>query len=349
MANYVPSNLLAAQVNLTGRFQAGEMRFRDPVVFKSLIRNQSLIMEEDYSTMRTREDRAVQLNFFNRTVRTLGTARSHTHTGSKGDTTLLTPSFSTKSDVFLSSLKQADKNKRTLQEMLNNELSNVIRNFADGAELLASTFLFSNRSGVNGVTQEGSFDGTNDVFEIAVADEARAVQISRMVMDILKYQGMSFDIYCDSISFNKFEYLRAQGSSNDTNTEFQFTNGSLTFYHASDLNALVAPLGTGAYSKGFWLVVPSGMAAAFDWIPKQNREGVASTSIGGVAEYGNIINPIDGLSYAVHKTWTGADGSSTNGYTQDVNESVEVSIDYSFESAPLTTANETVIQAFGIV
>lgn len=349
MANYVASNLKNAQANIAGAFQAGELRFRDPVVFKSLLANQPLIMEDDYDSLRTREDRDVEINFFNRTSRALGTGRSHTHSGTKGDTTIITPSFATKNDDFYTSLKQADKNKRTLQEMFNNELRNTIANFAEGLEVLASDYLFNNRSGVNGVTQEGTFDATEDVFEIASANSDRAIQITRMVMDILKYQGMAFDIYCDSISFNKFEYLRSQGSANSANTEFQFTNGSLSFYHSPDMNANVATLKAGAYTNGFWLAVPKGMAVSLDWIPRQNREGISSTTIGGVAEYGNIINPVDGLTYAVHKIWTGADETANNGYTQDVKEDVEVSIDVSFEHAPLTNAGETPIQAFAIV
>jgi hypothetical protein len=91
------------------------------------------------------------------------------------------------------------------------------------------------------------------------------------------------------------------------------------------------------------------MTVALDWIPKQNRMGISSTSIGGVAEYGNMINPIDGVTYATHKYWSKADTSGSNGMTQDVKEEVEISLDVAFEKAPLTNAGESVIQAFALI
>jgi hypothetical protein len=347
MANYTASNLAIGQANLTQKFQNGEMRYREPVVWKSLLANQPLATP-DYLSLRTREDRAYQVNFFNRTTRALGSARSHNPTGAKSDSTIITPSFSTKSDAFYTSIKQADRNVRTLQEMFNHELMNSVLNFTDALEDLSSEFIFNNRSGVNGVTTDGTFDATDDVFQI---DEAtlgnQSIEITRMVMDILKYQGMEMDVYCDSKSYRYFKFLRNQGSGNSTNTEYQFTDGLTTFYHAPAFNSEVAGL-AGTY-KGFWCVVPKGMHVALDWIPAQNRRGISSTLIGGEGEYGNIINPIDGANYAMFKKWEGADETANNGYTQDIKETCELSIDVAFEKAPLTTANETVIQAFALV
>lgn len=345
MANYVASNLAVGQANLNSAFQKGEMRYREPVVWKSLLANQPFATP-DYEALRTREDRSFEVNFFNRTSRSLGSGRTHNPTGAKSDTSIITPSFSTKSDAFYTSIKQADRNVRTLQEMFNHEMMNSVINFVEGLENLSADFLFNNRSGVNGVTQEGTFDGTNDVFEIAAANEDRSIQITKTVMDILKYQGTALDIYCDTISFNKFEFLRAQGGANSTNTEYQFTSGGLTFFHAPDMNADVAALGSGAYTQGFWLAVPKGMTVSLDWIPLQNRNGVAPIAN---REYGNIINPIDGAVYALYKKFEAGDESGNNGETQDILETCELSIDVAFEDAPLTNAGETVIQAFAIV
>ena len=349
MANHTNSNLAVGQAKLTQAFQDGELRYREPAIWKSLVKNQPL-STPGYEALRTREDRAYQVDYFNRTSRALGTARAGTHAGTQGDTSLVNPSFATSTDKFFTSLKQADRSTRSLQEELNNELQNSAMNMVEGLNQDSSDFLFTNRSAINGVAVEGAFNGTNDAYEISdAAGGDRSVQITRMVMDLLKYQGKSFDFYCDSISFNKFEYLRNQGSSNDKNTEFQFTNGSLTFYHMGEMDTDVAAIGSSDYTRGFWLVVPKGMAVALDWIPKQNREGVSASTIGGVAEYGSIINPIDGLPYATHKYWEKADTTATNGMTQDVKEEFELSIDVAFEKAPLTNATESVIQAFAII
>jgi hypothetical protein len=65
--------------------------------------------------------------------------------------------------------------------------------------------------------------------------------------------------------------------------------------------------------------------------------------------YGSIVNPVDGLSYAVHSYEERADATATNGYTQDVLTQYEISIDVALEHAPLSTANETPLQAFGLI
>jgi hypothetical protein len=346
MANYVPSDLAIGQANLTSAFQRGEMRYRDPVIWKSLLANQPL-STPDYEALRTREDRSFEINFFNRTKRALSSGRSHAPTGTKSDTTVITPSFATKSDTFYTSIKQADRNVRTLQEMFNHEVQNSVLNFVDELEDLSANFLFNSRSGVNGVSVRGSFNATNDVYEITEStDGNESIHITKMVMDILKYKGLGLDIYCDSIMFTKFDYLRAQGGANSINTEYQFTSGNLTFYHSPDMDAEVLALGGGAYVKGFWLAAPKGMTVALDWIPQQNRKGIQNIAN---RTYGTIINPIDNLPYALFKYNQGADETANNGYTQDITETCELSLDVSFEDAPLTNAGETVIQAFALV
>jgi len=344
MANYTASNLAVGQAKLNSAFQNEEMRYRDPVVWKSLLGNQ-MLATPNYEALRTREDRSYEVNFFNRTSRALGTGRTHNPVGARGDSSIITPSFATKSDAFANSIKQADNSIYSLQEEFNEQMMNTVINFVEGLEDLSANFLFNNRSGVNGVTQEGAFSAANDVFEIAAADEERAIQITKTVMDILKYQGTALDIYCDTLSFNKFEYLRAQGGANSVNTAYQFDSGGLTFYHVPDMNAEVAALAAGIYNQGFWIAAPKGMTVALDWIPKQNRNGVDSVAN---REYGNIINPIDGANYALYKKFEASDETANNGFTQDILETTEISIDVAFQDAPLTTAGETILQAFAI-
>lgn len=346
MANYLPSNLAVGQASLTQSFQAGEMRYRDPVVWKNLLAGQALATP-DYQSLRTRDDRAYDVDYMVRTSRALGSTYSHTHSYGKSDTQKFTPSYATVSDGFYTSLKQADRNRRSLQEMYNHELMNAVLNFTEGLETASSDFLFANRSQVNGVTAEGTFNATNDVFEITEATEGnRAMQITNSTMDLLKYQGFALDVYCDTISYNKFKYQFAQGGGNSENLNFQFTEGNVTYFHVAGFNGDAAAL---LYTKGYWQVVPKGMAVALDWIPKQNREGVASTSIGGVAEYSSIINPIDGAEYGIHKIWAGADETANNGMVQDVKEDVQIFLQYSLNLAPLTTATEYTNIAFALV
>lgn len=343
MANYVPSNLVKAQARLIQAFQSSELRYREPATFREFLRNTS-IMIPNYQELRTREDRAVETYYKNRTSRALGSARSHNHTGPKGDSTALGITWTTYSDDFDISLKQGDNNVYTFDDMMVGELENVVANFAEGLESAAVNHLFNNRSGVNVATVEGSFDATDDVFKITESTNGdRAMQITKSVMDINKYAG-SYTIFCDTVSFNKFQYQANQGTANTANLTFQF--GGATFVHSPDMNALAAGL-TVPITKGFWIAVPQGTIACLPWIPKQNRGGLLD--FGNEGQYSSIMNPVDGLDYAFHTWFEGSDDSATNGYTQDITFHHEVSIDIAFENAPLTTAGESTLQAFALV
>ena len=343
MANFATSALVKAQAQLISKFKNTELRFRDPVVHKLFLRN-TAIMTPDYQMERTREDRTVETNYFNRTSRSLGSARSHNHTGSQGDSSVLTPSWSTKTDKFSTSEKLSDNKIYTMAELHAVEMENSIVNFAEGLETVATAYLFANRSGVNVATADGTFDAADDVFKITETTNGdQAMSITQMVMDVNKYQGVNLSVVCDSISYRKFLYQSAQGNGNSSNTSFQFMG--IEFIHDSTLTAAAAGL-VGAYSKGFWIVVPEGTVAALPWIPIQNRMGV---NYGNISAYGQIQNPIDGLTYAVHTYNTAIDGTATGGYTQDVQIQTEISLDIAYQTAPLTTATESALMAFALV
>lgn len=342
MANRTTANLVKAQAKLIAAFQSSELRFRYPATYLAL-RAMSPIMFPNYDVLRTREDRTVETNYALRSSRALGSARTHNHTGVKGDTSTLTPTWTSYTDKFNMSLKQSDISIYDAQEQMNQELQNCISNFMEGYETAATAYLFANRSGVNVATAEGTFDATDDVFEIAAANETRAIQITKIAVDANKYPAGA-TVFCDSISFAKFEYQAAQGASNATNLSFQF-NG-VTYVHSVGLGALAAGL-VSAYSKGFWIVVPTGTVATLPWIPIQNRQGNSDNA--PLATYTNILNPVDNEVYAMHYYSAGADDSANNGYTQDVVTQYEISQDLAFAKAPLSTANETPILAFAIV
>lgn len=342
MANFATAALVKAQAKLKAAFQNAELRFRDPSVHKLFLRNTD-IMLPDYKDLRTREDRVVETNYFTRQSRALGTGRSHNHTGAQGDSGTLTPSWTTYNDKFVSTIKEAGNKIYSLEELHMSKMNDVIANFAEGLETTAATYLFNNRSGVNAATVEGTFDAVDDTFEITETTHGdRAIQITKMVMDINKYQGYGYSVVCDSIAFNKFQYQAAQGSSNATNTSFQFMG--VEFIHDPTLTAAAAGL-VSAYSKGYWIVVPDGMVAGLSWIPRENSNGVDTKE----NSYGQIMNPIDALLYAVHTYMERVDGTGTGGYTQDVKIETEISVDIAYEHAPLSAAGETPLLAFALV
>jgi hypothetical protein len=261
----------------------------------------------------------------------------------KQDSAILTPSWTSYSDKFNMSLKQSDISLYNADEQLFSEISNAVSNFMEGYETAATSYLFTNRTAVVATTPEAAFitAGTVNAYEILAANESRAMQITKIAMMANKYPE-GYTIFCDSVSYAKFEYQAAQGISNSANLSFQF-NG-VTFVHSVELNALAVAVKAG-HTKGYWIVVPDGTVSTLPWIPKQNRVGVDTV----VGNYSNIINPIDGESYALHTYVTAADDSANNGYTQDVVTQYEISQDMSFAKAPLTVSTETPIIAFAII
>ncbi|WP_299523045.1 hypothetical protein [uncultured Lutibacter sp.] len=343
MANRTLANLSTAQAKLLGAYQAKELRFRNPVTYLAFILS-SNIMFPNYSELRLREDRAINTNYKVRSSRALGTGgRIHNHSGVKGDTAVLTPSWSSYDDKFKISLKQADNSLYSLDEQLASELQEITSNFAEGLETIATAYIFAQRSGVNIATAEGAFDAVDDAFEITESTNGdRAIQISKSVMHVNKYSDSNLVAFCDTVAYNKFLFQAAQGAQNSTNLSFQF-NG-VTYIHSVELGALGAGL-VSAYAKGFWIMAEMGTFGVLPWIPKQNRQGVSTK----VNMFDSIINPIDNQIYAVHSYETLATDAAANGSAQDVVTQYEVSIDIALEKAPLTTANETVFQAFALV
>jgi uncharacterized protein YxjI len=342
MPNYTTANLVKSQLALNGAMAKQDTRFRSPEIWKLFLKNTEQFFP-NYKELKGRDDKVLEANYFTRTSRALGTGRSHNHTGSKGDSGVLQPTWVTRNDKFSTSLKQADTSVFSFQQELDNELLNVVANFMDGMDSVASTYLVNNRTGVNTATVEGTFDATNDVFEITdTTNGGRAVQIAEMVMNINKYQQTRLTFVCDPISYNKFKFLAQQGSGNATNYSFQF--GTSDFILDASLTAKAVAIDA-TYTKGFFEVIPQNTIGALVWIPKQNRQGVETT----VNMYSTILNPFDGQQYAVHSYEERADGSATNGFTQDVKTEVEISLDVALEKAPLSVATETPIYAFALV
>jgi hypothetical protein len=339
MANYTAANLVKAQLALNGAMANADRRFRNPAVHQLFLSNKEQFFP-NYKALRTSEKRTLEANVYARTSRALASGRSHSHTGSSGDSIVLAPTWLSKSDPFSMTLKQQDSS--VLQDQLNDMLFNSVANHLEGWEEIASDTLLNNRTGVNNATTDGTFDATNDVFEINETNQGtHAPFIAKMVMEINKYSG-NFVFVCDPISYRKFMALVAQGVSNATNFSFQFMN--MEFVLDVSLTAKALDIDA-SYSKGFWEVVPKNLIGALDWIPTENRSGVTTQ----VNKYASIFNPFDGLTYALHSYETRADGTSVNGEKQDVLTQFELSIDIAYELAPLSIANETVVYAFALV
>lgn len=342
MANFTTADWAKAQLKLDGSFQGNELRFRSPEVYKLYLKNTSF-MFPNYQAVKTDPARVIEMNYTVRTDRTLGSAISHNHIGAQGDSAVLTPTWTAHTDKFVSTVKEANNSIYTLEEMHMSKMQNVVANFAEGMETVASAYTFANRSGVNAATANGTFDGTDDVFKISKgANGEQAISITKVAMDANKYQGTPYDIVCDSVSWTLFLFQAAQGAANSTNTSFQF--GGVNFILDPKLDAAAAGLAT-PITLGFWICVPQGSVGALPWIPIQNRNGLDTKE----STYSNMVNPIDGTTLAIHSYETRVDGTALGGQLQDVKIETEMFLYQALAHTPLSAASETPLLAFGLI
>ena len=346
MANYLTANLVKYQAKLTQQFQAGELRFRDPVVFNSLRRSTEIMIPSHNEIKNAAKRTTGEVNYIARSSRSLGTSGEvYNHTGTKGDSAVLVPSWTPYDDKFYYSIKQANNSVFSLDDELMGQMINLNNNFTEGLESAAASYIHSNRSGVNVYARQGEFNETNDVFEIAentgtaTSEGYRTVQIIKSAMTANKWSGV-ITLYCDTLFYDKMEFLNSQGAGNQWNTQFQY--GNVNFVKSYELDALAVALG---YEDGYCIAVAENNTAVLDWIPVQNRQGF----VGPDNRYGTIIHPTTGLPLATHEYSERADESGNNSYDQDVKTELQAFSYISFNHAPLTTSDETPLLAFGYV
>lgn len=338
MANYAASVLAEAKLILSERFAEPEKRLKAAGVFGAFRKNTDLAIP-NVGSLRTKEERAEKAYFANRTKRANTSSRTHDHSGVVGDSTEVSLSWATYGDKFQTSLKRSDNNVMADAVILANEIENAFKNIYESMDDAALAFLGTNKSTVNAATKNGVFDATNDVFEVATANIARFLQHGKSMLKQNYYSG-SFEAILDPVLYLEAEHFLMQGAGNSTNTSYQSTLGG-DIWEAITLSDANYPNGAGYF-------VPSGTIGVVDWIPSQNRTGVGSfdSVLGG---YSSIVDPISGLTMAVHSYSNRADTSAAGGDTQDVVQEWEISVDLSFNKSPLTAAGETTIFEVGII
>jgi hypothetical protein len=340
MANLTATNLKTAQAKLTGKFASNEMRLISANTYKSIIQNTN-IMVPNYMDLRKNESRTLEASLLTRTKRTVTAARSASHTGTRGDSAVFTPQWTTSAVAFSDSLKMYGNNTVARQEALNNSLENAYLDIIEGLEDSAQDFIFDERTGVDVSTGGGgTFDATDDVYNFANADVDTVIQKTKTVMEENGYKGR-MTIYADSIAYDLFEYQAFQGSGNATNLSFQ--KDGIEFVRSIGLASKFTPL-VGTYATGVWIAVPEGSAGALPWVPAENRAGVETR----LQSYGTGISPYDGVSYATHMYEVAEDNAASNGEVQDETVQYEVSIDMSFFGSPITVTDETAFFAFSL-
>lgn len=324
MANFDVSNLLTAQTMVSDKYKAPEMRMKPAPAFSLLTANTNILMA-GAETLRTREDRAIEAHLFARTKRTSGSARAINHTGTIDDAQKVTLTWTTKSDVFDISLKLLDKSLFDFNTVLANKFEQACMNILEDKETEAIAYLRAQRATQQPTLKGVTFDAGNDAVEISAADVEAKRFFSRLRSAMRQnYFGNMIDIIADSLMSVNVEFLAAQGAGNSTNYGYQFQGVNIAeSIELTDSN----------YAEGVVIAMPSGSVGALNWIPKQNRTGWGDymSTVGGFGTFSFL-----GYQFAVHAWAAQADTSASNGNAQDVAMHFEVSLDSSFNKAPLS-------------
>lgn len=336
MANFDVGNLLTAQTMAADTYQKPEMRIKPSPAFELLTKNDNFLIVSA-ETLKTRDDRAIEAHLLARTKRTAGSARAATHAGTIDDSQKVTLTWTTKSDKFAISLKLLDKSVFDFNKVLANKFAQACMNILEDKETEAIAYLMAQRSTTSPTLKGATFNTTPDAVEISLGNAASFIARVKSVMR-QNYFGGQLDMINDSLLQIAFDAQAANGGQNATNTAYQFPG----------VNRVESVELTDAdYASGCALVMPAGSVAALNWIPKQNRQGWGDYNnyTGGYGTFSFM-----GYTFAVHGYAGRADTSAANGDTQDVLMEFEVSLDSSFNKAPLdyvTSRTNSVIIEFG--
>lgn len=336
MAYFDVSNLLTAQKILADKYASAEQRMKPAPVFSMLTANDEFIVGVE--SLKTRDDRATELHYIKRTKRSSGAARAYNHTGTIDDTAKVTPTWTTKADDFAISLKLLDKNLFDFNTVLANKFEQACMNILEDKETEAIAYIMAQRATqAPAAIKGGAFNSDTDAYEIAAANETSFLQRVKSIFKQNYFPGQ-IDIIVDPLFQILFDQQRAQGSGNSTNLSFNFPGLRI---------AESVELADTDYADGVALAFPTGQVSALNWIPKQNRQGWGNYNdyVGGYGTFSFM-----GYQFAVHGYASRADTSSYNGDVQDVQMEFEVSLDSSFNKAPLsytTDRTDSVIMEFG--
>jgi hypothetical protein len=332
MANYTASALTAAQVAFQAKFNDPELRRKQNPALMLGLKNQQVTVVS-HKELKSKYERPVKAYIRTKRAAAATAAKTHNHTGTKGDSKEVTLSFIQIVEPFTVHLKQAQGNILKYSEMLQHEIMESAKNIHDRAGTLALAYLQSNRTQLAAPATggAGTWNAANFALEVAADKKDFFYQNVASFMRKQSYRG-TLDLIADQIAFRQSQYINAQGQANNTNLAFQIANMNIA-ETTEEIDA--------NYQNGSVLVTPEGGFAALPWNDPVNAGGKGDfdSVLGG---YGSILDPLgSGLLLDVHGYTTRVDGSAAGGSVQDEAMEMEVSLTIAWILAPLSTANET--------
>jgi hypothetical protein len=345
MADYVSSALLAFQSKINKKFNAAELREQqNPILRKALGYSDFII--GNVADIKASDKRTVYTYMLKKMASSNGTARAVAPTGVQADSAQITLNWVTFQETLSVFMQVGADNVFDTMTLLDHQIMQKQMRIRERIGTYIVQQLHNNRTQTAPFTTTArnmNWSAANSAYENDAAEITKFFQNAASIMRQNKYYD-KLDAIVDPIVFKQADFLRSQGAANGTNLSFQFSN-----YNPDGImeHAVLGSTVSVPYASGSAIVLPNASFALIPWIPKINREGYGDyESFNG--GYGTVPDASGaGIEYAVRGWAQKADGSSNGSVVQDIQINLELSVDVSFNVAPLSTATESAIYEFG--
>ncbi len=346
MANFASSVLATGQAIFNQEFlNKGEWRRNDWEAVAQVMKGG--IADPALAALRTSVSRTVTAMLPIRTAEGAGTTISHNHTGSAGDSTSVSPSWSAIVEDFQISEKRSNNNVFTAAQMFASTLNDKIRNILTRSNKALVAAMIADRTLICSDGANGTFETTvNDIYELPGAYQEDYFSELRSVSNANEYYS-NLLVLADTKAFQLAKKTGAQGPANQTNLAWQLDGLNIVPTNSDVLGAVKT-------FNGSTLSAPLDGLAFVPWIPLQNREKplAALDLMQSVGDFAFIPIPELGINIAVHAYAAGASTSGAGGATQDRITYFEVFVYWAYVSSPLSArrgSDDSVVIGMGLL
>ena len=328
MPNAASSVLVAGQTKFNERMLSAEWKMPDSAAVRTAILGE--MANPALSEIRTSASRQIDAKFPIRQTATGGTVRVASHTGSNPDTGTETITWSKLVEDFSISLTLADNNVYQWAELYAAAKRNAILNLLSRADASFVTSLVADESTAAANGGNGTFNATNDEFEVPNAQSDNFFGEIKAFMNQNLYRGQIVGIV-DSKGAVLADKLGRDGAGNASNTQAQLL-GYAGIIPSTRINL------TGTFA-GEGIFFQNGLVGVNFWVPPKNRKTLdfEKAAMDSVGDFGQFTVPeLPGVTFA-HSVYAGrSDQSSAGGDEQDVLIHEEISLEMAYVSAPVS-------------
>lgn len=331
MANFSASVLATGQAIFNQDFlNKGEWRKNDWEILAQV--RKGGLTTPALEALRTSASRTVTAYLPIRTAEGSTAAISVGHTGSRGDSAAVTPTWSAIVEEFSISEKLSNNNVYTAAQMFASTLNDKVRNILTRSNKALVAAMLADRTYVCNDGANGTFDdSTNYIYELPAAYKEDFYSELRSVANANEFYS-NLLVLADTKAYQMAKKAGAQGPTNATNLAWQLDGMNIVPTNSNVLGGLKT-------LNGSVLAAPMDGVAFIPWIPVQNRaKGLEQMDLmQSVGDFGSFTIPEVGMTIGVHAYAAAADTSSAGGSTQDRVTYFQIFVYNAYVSAPVST------------